>query len=71
MLFVGLGIRNAVSVVRWRAATPQLLAAQLWLIAMFIGNQASLWLLSDTASGFFVFAIAGLAARARDLSARE
>lgn len=71
VLFAAFGIRNAVRVIRWREATPQLLASQLWLISMFVGNQGSLWLLSDTASGFFIFAVAGLAARASDLSRRE
>jgi len=68
ILFVAFTIRNAMRVMRWPAATPELFAAQLWLIAILIGNQASLWLLANTACGFFTFAIAGLAARASDLS---
>jgi O-antigen ligase len=67
IFFVSFTIRNAIRVMRWPAATPELFASQLWLIAILIGNQ-SLWILSNTACGFFTFAIAGLAARASDLS---
>jgi O-antigen ligase len=71
LLFVALGIRNARRVIRWPAASPELLGSQLWLISVFLGNQASLWLLPETACGFFVFAVAGLAAKAGDLSQSE
>jgi O-antigen ligase len=71
ILFVSFGTRDALRVMRWPAATPELVASQLWLIAIFIGNQASLWLLANTANGFFVFAVAGLAAKASDLSRAE
>ena len=71
LLFVALSIRNTRRVLRWPAASPALLGSQLWLISVFLGNQASLWLLSGTACGFFVFAVAGLAAKAGDLSQRE
>ena len=64
VLFVGVSIRNALRVMQWREVTPEVLATQLWLISMFVGNQGSLWLLSNTVSGFFIFAIAGLAAGA-------
>jgi len=56
--------RNALRVASWREATPELIAAQLWLISMIVGNQGALWLLSHTASGFFLFAVAGVTARA-------
>jgi O-antigen ligase len=68
ILFVSFTIRNAMRVMRWPAATPELFASQLWLIAILIGNQTSLWVLANTACGFFTFAIAGLAAKASDLS---
>ena len=47
----------------WRQATPHLLGMQLWLIAVLAGNQGALWFLSNAASGFFIFAVAGLSAR--------
>jgi hypothetical protein len=68
LLFVGVSIRNALRVMQWREVTPEVLGTQLWLISMFVGNQGSLWLLSNTVSGFFTFAIAGLAASASVLS---
>jgi hypothetical protein len=71
LLFVALGIRNARRVIRWPAASAELLGSQLWVISVFLGNQASLWVLQETACGFFVFAVAGLAAKAGDLSQRE
>jgi hypothetical protein len=71
LLFVIYSIRNAVRVIRWREATPLLVASQLWLIAMFVGNQGSPWLLSNAVSGFFTFAIAGLAAQASVLAAGD
>jgi hypothetical protein len=71
LLFVALGIRNARRVIRWPAASPELVGSQLWLISVFLGNQASLWVLSYTACGFFAFAVAGLAAKAGDLTRRE
>ena len=63
LLFVLCTGRNAWRVAAWRDATPYLLGSQLWLVAVFAGNHGSLWLLSNTATGFFVFAVAGLAAR--------
>jgi O-antigen ligase len=71
LLFVALGIRNAYRVIRSPAASAELVGAQLWLISVFLGNQASLWVLSYTACGFFAFAVAGLGAKAGDLSQRE
>jgi len=38
------------------------------LIAVLIGNQGALWLLSDTASGFFILAAAAAAAKAAALA---
>lgn len=71
VLFVSFQIRNALRIMRWSGASPQLLGALLWLISIFVGNQASLWVLSDTSTGFFTFAIAGLAAKTSDLARRE
>jgi O-antigen ligase len=71
VLFVGCGIRNSLRVMRWSGASPQLVGSMLWLISIFVGNQASLWVLSDTSTGFFTFAIAGLAAKTSDLARRE
>jgi O-antigen ligase len=70
VMFALFTIGNAWTVIRWRGATPALVGIQLWVIAMLVGNQSSLWLLSNTASGFFMFAAAGLAANAA-LSARR
>jgi O-antigen ligase/polysaccharide polymerase Wzy-like membrane protein len=63
--------RNALRVAGWREATPELIASQLWLISMIVGNQGALWLLSHTTSGFFIFAVAGLGARASAMSREE
>ena len=71
LLFVLFTARNAFRVIRWRSATPQLVALQLWLVAVLAGNQGSLWFLSNTASGFFIFAVAGLAARASLVVAQQ
>jgi O-antigen ligase len=71
LLFVLSTSRNALRVIRWRSATPELVALQLWLIAVLAGNQGALWLLSNTSSGFFIFAVAGLAARASALAVSE
>jgi O-antigen ligase len=69
VLFVLFTSLNAVRIMRWAEATPELIALQLWLISIFVGNQGALWLLSDTGSGFFTFAVAGLTARASALAA--
>ena len=71
LLFVFLTCRNALRVIRWPGATLQMVALQLWLISVLVGNQGSLWFLSSTASGFFVFALAGLTARASVLAAEQ
>jgi O-antigen ligase len=71
LLFVFYTCRNAIRVIGWRSATPQLVGLQLWLIAVLAGNQGSIWLLSSTASGFVIFAVAGLAARASALAAEQ
>ena len=71
LLFVLCTGRNALRVIRWRSATPQLVALQLWLISVLLGNQGSLWFLSNTGSGFFIFAVSGLAARASALVAEQ
>jgi O-antigen ligase len=71
LLFVFFTGRNALRVIRWRSATPQLVGLHLWLIAVLAGNHGSLWFLSNTGSGFFIFAVAGLAARASALAAKE
>lgn len=63
LLFVLFSSRNALRVTKWRQATPQLVGMQLWLIAVLAGNLGALWFLSNAASGFFIFAAAGLAAR--------
>jgi O-antigen ligase len=68
LLFVLCTGRNALRMISWRSATPQLVGLQLWLISVLVGNQGSIWLLSNTGSGFFIFAAAGLAARASDLA---
>ena len=67
LLFSAIVIRNALSVMRAHGSTAELFGCQLWLISMLIGNQTSLWLLSSTASGFFIFAVAGVTARSRDI----
>jgi len=68
VLFVGLTLRNAWRAIGWRNANPEFIGAQLWLIAVLIGNQGALWLLSDTASGFFILAAAAAAAKAAALA---
>ena len=69
LFFVFSAGRNALRVISWRSATPELVGLQLWLIAVFVGNQGSLWFLSNTGAGFFIFAVAGLAAKASTLAA--
>ena len=71
LLFVLSTSRNALRVIGWRSATPELVALQLWLIAVLVGNQGSLWFLSNTGTGLFVFAVAGLAAKASALAAGQ
>jgi O-antigen ligase len=71
VVFVLCTVRNAVRVARWRSATPQLVGLQLWLISVLAGNQGALWFLSNTGSGFFIFAVAGLAARASALATEQ
>lgn len=71
LLFVACTGRNALRVIRWRSATSELVALQLWLISVLAGNHGSLWLLSNTGSGFFIFAAAGLTARASALAAEQ
>ena len=71
LLFVLSTGRNALRVIRWRNATSSLVGVHLWLIAVLIGNQGSLWFLSNTGSGFFIFAVAGLAAKASVLAAEQ
>jgi len=64
LLFVGLTLRNAWRAIGWREASAALVGTQLWLVGVLIGNQGAPWLLSDAASGFFIFAAAAIAARA-------
>lgn len=64
LLFVGLTLRNAWRAIGWREASAELVGTQLWLVGVLIGNQGAPWLLSDAASGFFIFAAAAMAARA-------
>jgi len=71
LLFVLCTGRNALRVIGWRSATPQLVGLHLWLISVLAGNQGALWFLANTASGFFVFAVAGLAAGASALAADQ
>jgi hypothetical protein len=71
LLFVWCTGRNALRVIGWRSATPQLVGVQLWLIAVLAGNQGALWFLSNTGSGFFIFAVAGLAAKASALAIEQ
>jgi O-antigen ligase len=71
LLFVVSCGRNALRAASWRQATPSLVASQLWLIGVLVGNQGALWVLGNTTVGFFVFAIAGLAAAASQLARRE
>ena len=63
VLFVFSTSRNALRIARSRDASPAVVATQLWLVSVMVGNQGALWLLSTTATGFFVFAVAGLTAR--------
>jgi O-antigen ligase len=71
LLFVLSTSRNALRVIGWRSAAPELVALQLWLIAVLVGNQGSLWFLSNTGTGLFIFAVAGLAAKASALAAEQ
>jgi O-antigen ligase len=71
LLFVLCTGRNALRVIGWKSATPQLIGLQLGLISVLAGNQGALWLLSSTASGFFIFAVAGLASKASVLAAEQ
>jgi O-antigen ligase len=71
LLFVLCTGRNAFRVISWRSATPQLVGLQLWLISVLAGNQGSVWILSNTGSGFIIFAVAGLAARASTLATAQ
>jgi O-antigen ligase len=61
--FVLATCRNAIGAMQSSAAGSTLAAFPIWLIAVLIGNQGALWLLSNAASGFFVFAVAGVVAR--------
>lgn len=63
VLFVICTSRDALRIAKSPEATPALIAPQLWLISVMVGNQGALWLLSNTATGFFVFAVAGMTAR--------
>lgn len=71
LLFVVSCGRNALRAASWRHATPSLVGSQLWLIGVLVGNQGALWVLGKTTVGFFVFAVAGLAAAASQLARRE
>jgi hypothetical protein len=71
LLFVVSCGRNALRAASWRHATPSLIASQLWLVGVLVGNQGALWILGNTTVGFFVFAVAGLAAAASHLARRE
>jgi hypothetical protein len=71
VLFAICIVRNGIRVLSWGEATPALIGSQLWLIAMIVGNQGALWLLSHTSSGFFLFALAGLGARASAMSREQ
>ena len=71
LLFVLFTGRNALRVIHWPGATLQLVALQLWLISVLVGNQGSLWFLSSTASGFFIFAVAGLTSRVSAFAAEQ
>jgi O-antigen ligase len=71
LLFVACCCRQALRIARSRESSPELAGAQLWLIAVLIGNQGALWLLSDTSTGFFVFAVAGITARVSLLERRR
>jgi O-antigen ligase len=63
VLFVVCICRGALRIAKSPDASPAIVGLQLWLIAVMVGNQGALWLLSDTATGFFVFAVAGMTAR--------
>ncbi len=63
LLFVGFTLLNARRATKWVDATPELVGTQVWLIGVLVGNQGALWLLSDASSGFFMLAIAAIAAR--------
>ena len=70
LLFVLFTGRNALRVIRWRNATPQLIGLNLWLISVLAGNQSALWFLANTTSGF-IFAVAGLTARTSALTTEQ
>jgi hypothetical protein len=63
VLFVLCTSRGALRIAKSPDASPAVVATQLWLIAIIVGDQGALWLLSNTATGFFVFAVAGMTAR--------
>jgi O-antigen ligase len=63
VLFVICTCRGAFRIAKSPDASPAIVGLQLWLISVMLGNQGALWLLSDTATGFFVFAVAGMTAR--------
>jgi hypothetical protein len=60
---VWLTVRNAWRAIGWHEASAEFIGVQLWLVAFLIANQGALWLLSDAVSGFFVFAVAAMAAK--------
>jgi hypothetical protein len=62
VLFVGYTARNAFSIARSRDGGAHVAGTQIWLVAIFAGNHGALWLLSNTVTGFFMFAVAGLTA---------
>ena len=62
VLFVVCTARNAFRIARLRDGGPELAGTQIWLVAIFAGNHGALWFLSNTATGFFMFAVAGLTA---------
>ena len=68
VLFVWLTVRNAWRAIGWHEASAEFVGVQLWLVAFLIGNQGALWLLSDAVSGFFVFAVAAMAAKGAALA---
>jgi len=63
VLFVLCTSRDALRIAKSPDASPAVVATQLWLISVMVGDQGALWLLSNTATGFFVFAVAGMTAR--------
>jgi hypothetical protein len=71
VLFVITTGRNALRIAKAHDATPAVVATHVWLISVMVGNQGALWLLSNTATGFFVFAAAGLTARMSQTPAEQ